>query len=369
MNIVYIVSDGLNEFNSSNFRVAVPSDALRRAGHDVHIINVKQWMKKTDEIKRICSAADIIHLQRVLTTDTHPFIQYWRSIGKAVVADWDDAYRLIGTENAASDFWYHGKVKVKLEYNIEYEHKLIEHPIEQFKKGLKICTAGITPSKVLSESWQTDVPTFVVPNYLKSSLYHAAKKQDNSPYVVVAWGGSLSHTPGWRNSGIQEAFRRILQERDYVRLLIIGDKRVVDELPLRKDRVMFRHYTPWWIWQQTLKRYDIGLAPLAGEYDDRRSSLKVAEYLLAGIPFIASNSPVYSDFTEADSGIFVKHDDYPYDERVEDWYQSTIEMLDKLDYYNENAQKNIEEIGMTYDVDRNVDAIIAVYEEIIELER
>jgi glycosyltransferase involved in cell wall biosynthesis len=186
---------------------------------------------------------------------------------------------------------------------------------------------------------------------------------------VVAWGGSLSHTPGWRNSGIQEAFRRILQERDYVRLLIIGDKRVVDELPLRKDRVMFRHYTPWWIWQQTLKRYDIGLAPLAGEYDDRRSSLKVAEYLLAGIPFIASNSPVYSDFTEADSGIFVKHDDYPYDERVEDWYQSTIEMLDKLDYYNENAQKNIEEIGMTYDVDRNVDAIIAVYEEIIELER
>jgi hypothetical protein len=117
-------------------------------------------------------------------------------------------------------------------------------------------------------------------------------------------------------------------------------------------------------------RYDIGLAPLSGDYDDRRSSLKVAEYLISGLPFVATKSPVYKRFWDVDSGIFVKHghDKKTYDERVESWYSSTIDIIDNIEHYRAKAEHNIE-IGMQYSSDANVDTIIDVYKQIIELEK
>lgn len=368
MHILFIVADGLNEFNSSNFRVAIPADALIRAGHNVSIINVRQWMHQTDYCKSRCVDADIIHLQRVLIRDTHDHIKYWRSKGKAVVADWDDYYSGILDDNAAAPFWYHGEVGITLSSGLQYDKKLEEHPIDQFVSGLQVCTAGITPSKILSKDYEVYTPTFVVENYLDTKLYRAAPKHNNSPYTVLGWGGSLSHVQSWRDSGIEDALGQILSERDDVRLLIIGDTRIRDQLPIRRDRIWFTPYIGWWDWQKTLMRYDIGLAPLAGEYDDRRSSLKVAEYLMAGLPFVASKSPVYERMWDADSGHFVKHDDYSYDDRVDDWYRSTIDIIDNIGHYNKLASDNIETWGMRYDIDRNVPNIIEVYQRIIDLE-
>jgi len=369
MNVCYVVSDGINEFNSSWFRAAIPAGALVRAGHTVHILNVRQWLLQTEYAKSILHTSDIIHLQRVLVSETHKFVTYWRKRGKAVTTDFDDHYSLIHPDNAAAKFWLHGRVSVRLEHGIQYDTSMSEHPLMQFKKGLPHCSAGITPSKVLSRFWETHTPMFVVPNYLESKMYLNARKHVNDPYIVLGWGGSLSHVQSWKDSGINEALKRILQERDNVRLLIVGDKRVVDQLPLRRDKVWFSPYIGWWAWQNTLKRYDIGLAPLAGDYDDGRSNLKVAEYLLAALPFVASKSPVYEDFVTAKSGLFVQHghDKETYDERIESWYNSTIDVIDRIEYYKSMAKEAIDLHGMRYDVDRNVDNILSVYQEIIDI--
>ena len=371
MNITFIIADGLSEYNSSHWRTSIPANALLRAGHKVSFLNIRQWMLQTEYAKSTLRQADIIHLQRVLIADTHEYLNYWRSMGKAVVVDFDDHYSLIHGDNAAAKFWLHGKVDVKLEYGISYITKMPEHPLEQFENGLPLCTAGITPSKILSQYWETGVPMFVVPNYLESAMYLNVRKHINDPNIVLGWGGSLSHVQSWKDSGINEALKRILQERDNVRLLIVGDQRVVDQLPLRRDKVFFTPYVGWWAWQSTLKRYDVGLAPLAGDYDDGRSSLKVAEYLMAGLPFVASKSPVYEDFFAAESGLFTQHghDEETYDERVESWYSSTIDVIDRIEYYRLMAKEAIDLHGMRYDVDRNVDNIISVYEEIMGLGR
>jgi glycosyltransferase involved in cell wall biosynthesis len=325
-----------------------------------------------DELCRLaCADADIIHLQRVMIEDTHRYITYWKSLGKAVVVDFDDRYRLIDETNAAAPFWLHGEVEVTLGEGVKYKKELDKHPIEQFKQGIKLCTAGITPSVVLSDSWEDHVPMFVIRNYLDSSAYHSVPKQDNSPNIILGWGGSLSHQKGWAASAVNEALKRILQERENVYLLIIGDENITKNLPVPRHKVLHMPYVAWWHWQKTLKRYDIGLAPLAGDYDDGRSNLKVAEYLMGGIPFVASKSPVYREFWDADSGHFVKHghDKHHYDERAEDWYSSTIDIIDNIEYYRKKASMNIDKIGMTYDVDRNVEQIIKTYQEIIDLER
>ena len=371
MVILFIVADGISEFNSSNFRVALPTDALIRAGHEVHILNVRQWMAKTEYARSICHKADIIHLQRVLVTDTHDDIVYWRSKGKAVVVDFDDAYQMIHDDNAAAPFWLHGEVDISLPTGLSYSAKMDEHPVDQFQKGLRVCTALITPSGILSDDWRVGAPEFVVPNFLDTKLYREAPKHDNSPNIILGWGGSLSHVQSWKDSGINEALQQILQEQENIRLLIVGDKRVADQLPMRKDRVMFSPYTAWWNWQTTLMRYDIGLAPLAGDYDDRRSNLKVAEYLMAGLPFVATRSPVYEEFFEADSGRFTKHghSKEEYQDRVEDWYKSTIDVIENIEYYRSLAAVNIDKYGMRYDADRGVSKIISVYKQIISLEK
>lgn len=326
-------------------------------------------MGQTEYAKEICMQADIIHLQRVLIKDTHRDIAYWRSQGKAVVVDFDDAYDLIHSDNAAAPFWLHGRVTVRLEGGYTYEQTMEEHPVDQFREGLRKCTALITPSGILSDDWRVGAPEFVVPNYLDKRLYENARKHDNSPLIVLGWGGSLSHVQSWKDSGINEAIKLVLQERDNVRLQIVGDVRVVDQLPVRRDRVFFSPYTGWWKWQETLMRYDIGLAPLAGDYDDRRSNLKVAEYLLAGLPFVATKSPVYKEFWDADSGLFVTsgYTQEHYDDRVHDWYKSTIDIIDNIEDYRIRASANIDSYGNDYDIDRNIDKIVDIYGQIVEL--
>ncbi len=337
----------------------------------MHIINIKQWMHRSSYARSILRKVDIFHLQRVLVQETHDYIDYWRSQGKAVVVDWDDNYGRIDSENAAKKFWLDGMVEVSIDGGVTYDAKLDPHPLKQFEEGLRHCTAGITPSHVMLGDYNKDTPVFTIENYLDARLYHSARKHNNDPCVVLGYGASLSHTKGLRQSGLHDALRQMLQERDNVRLLIVGDERLVKQLPVRRDRVWFSPYTSWWTWQKTLKRYDIGLAPLSGDYDDRRSSLKVAEYLMSGLPFVATKSPVYEKMWHVDSGRFVKpgHDKESYDERVEDWYSSTIDIIDNIEDYRERAKDNIMKEGMKYSVDENVDAIIGVYKEIIELER
>ncbi len=371
MNILYVASDGLKEINSSLYRVCYIGDALRRAGHKVNIINVRQWLANTKECVVYCSQADIIHLQRVLVSDTHERIKYWRNQGKAVVADWDDSYENILDSNAAAPFWKEGRVTVKVADGVEFDKKLEEHPVDQFRQGLKICTAGITPSSILSKDWQKYAPTFVVKNYFDVPRYVAA--QDNRPdkkYIYLGWGGSLSHTQSWEWSGIQHALQAILSEREDVRLFLVGDQRVLSQLPIRRDRIVFHPYVPWWDWPRMLSYYDIGLAPLAGVYDDRRSSLKLAEYIACGIPFIATASPVYGEFFQVDSGKFIlpgaEADNYTV--RAEDWYKNTIEVIEHLSDYREKAKNNMH-IGARFNTDDNVNEVIEIYEKIIRMEQ
>lgn len=371
MNSCYVVADGLSEFNSSNYRCAIPATALIRAGHTVNILNVRHWMQQSEYAKSVLQSADIIHLQRVLLQETHKHVDYWRSRGKAVIVDFDDYYPLIEPTNAAAKFWKDGYVKITLPGNVEYSKKLDPHPLDQFREGLRHCTAAITPSYVMQEDFKEYCPVYTVENYLDEPLYRNAPKHDNGDLIVIGWGGSLSHTQSWEWSGIQDAIKQVLQERNNVRLLLVGDERIPEQVPMDMSKVWFSPYTSWWMWQKTLKRYDIGLAPLSGDYDDRRSSLKVAEYIISGIPFIATRSPVYKKFFGVDSGDFVEHghDMSEYAGRVEDWYRSTIDIIDNLEEYRHKAEHNIMTEGINYSVDRNVDGIVAVYEEIIDLEK
>jgi hypothetical protein len=48
-------------------------------------------------------------------------------------------------------------------------------------------------------------------------------------------------------------------------------------------------------WPKTVGTFDIGVAPLSGEYDRRRSLLKTLEFATAGIPWVATDEAPYKE--------------------------------------------------------------------------
>jgi hypothetical protein len=309
MNIVYFVSDGILEYNSSHFRVSLQADALQMADlADAKILNIQHWLKRTTESMVACAEADVIVIQRVMLAESIERALYWIERGKKVLVDFDDAYDLIGKENAAYPFWGEGLVDITDANGRTFQRKLIPHPVEQFKSGLSQITGSITPSSQLCKDWGVYNRSFRIENYLDSNRYHAAKrKKRNSRKISIGWGGSLSHLTSFSHSGVQKALQNVLSKYSNVELLIFGDERVVKQLPF-KEKVRHIPYVMWRDWPKMLNLYDIGIAPLAGKYDARRSALKVKEYICMGIPFVATSGMPYLDIEEskkAKSGIFV----------------------------------------------------------------
>ena len=78
--------------------------------------------------------------------------------------------------------------------------------------------------------------------------------------------------------------------------LICGnDPRLYHQLPVHRDNKHWQVGVEAQLWPQVVKTFDIGVAPLSGPYDQRRSWLKTLEYGLAGVPWIATDGEPYRD--------------------------------------------------------------------------
>ena len=369
MKLVFFVSDGYGEYNSSNYRVSIPVSAMSRSGHDVDsvVLPIRDWIGQTSQGRYACSVSDVIILQRVVVDSTFEMIEYWRKRGKAVVVDFDDAYDLIREDNAAYKFWGKGIVDVTTTDGIQFEQYMSRHPMEHFRLGLPLLTGVVTPSRRLSNDWDRYTRGFFLPNYLdyEQRYKHVIKRTNQEP--VIGWGGSLSHIPSFTGSGVVGALRSVTQNFD-AKFMLVGDRRIEEHLGIAKDKYVFHPYVKADAWPYILARYDIGLAPLFDKYDCRRSSLKVQEYIAMGIPFVATKSVVYQDYFGCESGIFIDQGHLEECDQANEaaWKEAIETILVNLDHYKEVAQAGIETYQDMYDADMNVDNIVKVYEEIIE---
>jgi hypothetical protein len=319
----------------------------------------------------VCSQADIIFIHRVLVEESIEFAQKWIKKGKAVVAAFDDHYEAVTPTNPAWKYWIESKATINTPYG-SYDTTLPSHPLDQFKVALRQLTAGETPSRKLTRRWSEFAPMFYIPNYIDSWRYLQAIKAKND-HITIGYGSSLGHNESYANSGIKEALNRICRERDDVRFLLIGDKRIGEIVGLPQDKLVFQNYTPYDQWHTCLARYDIGIAPLGNEFDTGRSPIKCIEYTVMGIPFVATGDDtcrVYEDFYGVPSGIFVPYGDDTntpaYHDRSERWYQTLKQMIENIGSYRQLALDS-REYGLQFDVDRNVHNIIQTYEDILKL--
>lgn len=378
MKVLHFVADDFQSMNSSQWTVAIPSDALMSAGHDVHILSITDWLKQTDLAKFWCAWADIVIIQRVLVKESVGAVRHWTSRGKKVVVSFDDSYQHLGTSNErgeragnpAEDFWLDRNVTVSTKH-VKFKKKLEYDPLEHFAEGISYCAAGIVPSKVLRDDYSPYGNMFYLPNYIDPPRYLKEEKRDHGDEIWIGYGGSLGHIPSMVESGVEEALRNILMEYDNVRFMLIGDQRIVDKLHLPKHKVIFRPYVPYWAWPSMLMDHDIAIAPLWGAFDMRRSFIKALEASIGKLPFVATGDdayPVYEDFFGTPGHLYVpsENSEPDYDRRAKNWHSALCEAIDNYSDYVALAEGSFE-TGMKYSVDNNTDSIIDVYERVMNL--
>jgi len=356
MILTFVFADSAQEWNTSNWRCVIPAKAINRAGrHHVHLIGIGDFSRNTPESQSICSQSDIIVVERNLFGDTLSAIQYWKARDKVVVANFDDAYQLMHPSNISYNFWNKGEVNTTDQNGVTTKTNISPIPLTAFKWGLRMIDAAVVSSKILVKDWEEYTDVYYLPNYLDTDIYLHSEPAVPHEGIYIGWGGSLSHFQSFTDSGILLALKQVLRARPQARLLICGNKSVYERIDLLDSQKKFQDFVPFEKWATVLRTYDIGLAPLHGLYDGRRSWIKPLEYMLLKIPWLASDNIAYQDISSF--GNVVKN-------TPKAWEAALLDMIDHLEGYREKAAGEPYQYALQQGANENVDNILNIYAEI-----
>lgn len=349
MNLTYIYSDSPQEWNSSEWRCAVPFRAFNRtARHRAQLVALNDFIHNTPVAQTACAQAEVIVVERNLFGPTLTAIQRWKARDKVVVVDFDDAYPLMPPSNPGYPFWIQNLTKKP-----DGSFEPLETPaLTQFRWGLRLAHAATVPSKRLADDWRDVAEMHYLPNYIDLEKYQNIPPEPHEG-IAIGWGGSVSHLQSFTGSGVLAALKRVCRARPQVKVVIHGnDQRIFNQLPLPPEQKELRPFVPYSEWARQLARYDIGLAPLHGAYDERRSWIKVLEYLVMKVPWVASDGPAYDELRPY--GWLVKN-------TPNAWERVLLDMVDHLVDYKAEAAREPYLFGISQAIDGNTERIVNTY--------
>jgi glycosyltransferase involved in cell wall biosynthesis len=349
MKIVYVYADRPEEWNSSEWRCAVPARALNRSGrYSAELLSLKDFADRTPKAQETCACSDVIVVQRNLFGAVLSSIQHWKARDKTVIADFDDAYDMLPANNSSYPFWIEG-VAIRPGEIVE---KMDPPPLTQFKWGLRLVHGATVPSQRLADDWRNYTDIQYLPNYIDLEKYSNNRYQEHDG-IILGWGGSASHLQSFSESGIIMALQQVCRARRQVKVMICGnDQRIYKQLPLPEDQIILQPWVPYAEWPRILSMFDIGLAPLHGAYDERRSWVKILEYMVMKIPWVASQGPAYHDLRSY--GWLVNNNSSA-------WERVLLDMIDHLSDYKQEASFEPYLFGISQSIDENIDKIISAY--------
>jgi hypothetical protein len=306
----FVFADKPQELNTSLFRCAIPAKYLRKAENDIELVHFYET-----DLKKF---SDTILVERLIFPEA---IKIWRRIGvKKIIGTFDDAYHLMPDScGSAKSFWNDENLRL-------------------FRAGLALCDKVVVPSQRLADDFRTCGNLSVLKNYHDDELWPIVPKEEKE-VITIGWGGSDGHLESWKKSSFPPAMA-ILKKKygKKINFLMVGkvSTSIVDQdVPCS--------FIPRWVpfnqWPEVVRSFDIGIAPLSGAYDMRRSNLKIVEYGLAGIPFACSNKGEYARTFSVSSG-----DSFPNTylcDKTEEWVDYLSELIDKgFEYRQEMGALN-----------------------------
>jgi hypothetical protein len=332
--VTFVFADAPGERNSSIWRSLWPVEALHRAGHDARLFFRNHWLQRDAKAFQAGVNSQVIVYERVLTNEVAEDMRFWKRHGKRIVVDFDDAYQLMPPTVATYRNWYGPKSDFG------------EPLLDSLRRNLPLADLLHTPSLLLCEDWAgIAAQTALMPNYPALN----ANPNWRVPYPIrdwrqLGWGGGGSHILSWQNSNILPA---VYNER----MLLLGGGEMVRKMLPKARHIPFMAPE---IWPYELGRVGIGLAPLAGEYDRRRSWIKCLEYGAKGIPWIASDMEPYR---ESKGGSLVQND-------AGAWRDAIMTLRGDRALYEQLAQEG-REWAWAQDIDAHIEERVRLYESLL----
>jgi glycosyltransferase involved in cell wall biosynthesis len=258
-----------------HYRLKVPFDALAARGHEVAYAGrmPDEWREK----------ADIFIAQRTCLPPASALLQRLAKEGRKIVYELDDDLFSINPRSNphAWVFRDHG-IRTLIAQNIRAA-SLVTVTTEALAKVVRKYNDNVV----------------VLPNYLPASTLDIPVPSRRLPpgdgTVVIGWGGSATHEQDWLQAA--RPVLNTLNAHPHARMRFLGTpyakglpREAVDFLGWTRD--LDEHY-------RRVSRFDVGLAPLESTtFNKSKSALKVVEYMMLGVPPVASPSPAYTELID-----------------------------------------------------------------------
>ncbi len=357
LKILFVSADEEHERSTSVWLCEIPAAAINRCGrgkHQARIIHRNQFQKGEFDM----GWPDLAVVERLLWKPVIEKVKECQSAGVKCLARFDDNYALMPSYVSSHWLWRRSIVVGERDGK-PVGFKMQQSMLRQFREGLDVCDAASTPSRLLCQDYERYAKKmYFIPNFpdLGNPAWTAPKPKHEG--IIIGWGGGGTHKQSIRDSNILTALQLICREFSQVKIMICGNEPYAKEKlkeMVGEDRVITQGWVPTEEWPRTVARFDIGLAPLAGTYDDRRSWIKVLDYAILGVPFICTDAPPYQNCR---GGIKVKN-------KAKSWYRALKVLITKL-----STVEKLVNVGRAWSwrcgIDSNINHYLNAFSEILD---
>jgi hypothetical protein len=355
--ITYIHASRLEDQIRAQFRCRNLADAINRIGaHHANLLDIRSFLQNTPEAQKMCAESDLLVIYRYLYGPILKMIQYWKARDKKIIVDFDQALTYLTPDIPDYSFWLAGAPLATIDAKAAEPGNLINPvPLEQFKYGLGIVDAATVPSARLADDWSQFTNCHVLPDYLNTCQYPIMDTDhDNETWIGL---GQNVQNSSLMNSSLAAALEDVCRKRPQVRLILCDQgKSQIPKLNIDPTRVLF--FSPFFFdeWVSLLLKLDIGLIPVAGDYDLRLSQVSMLEFMIAKIPWIATEQLAFHHLLQY--GYWVPNS-------TETWKTAILKAVDHLEAYQKKAGRESFLFALGQDVGANIDKTLRIYSSVL----
>lgn len=169
--------------------------------------------------------------------------------------------------------------------------------LARMKKTFQLCDEVITTTEFLAEELKKYIPKVFINHNVASeemlklseyALKEKSKIKKSNKIIIGYFSGSITHNDDIKI--IVPALRKIFDEFNNVKLLLMGEIDIPDGLRNYSSRILRKPFLNWKKLPELIARVDINIAPLKENiFNEAKSENKWLEASLLKVPTVASN--------------------------------------------------------------------------------
>lgn len=311
------------------YRAVMPMEELGRRGHVVGTAEVV-GMRGLPSVAE-CSGFDVVYVWQMSHEPVRRLVRGLKANGVPVIWDSDDDITAVPKQ--AQGYGDFKGVRGRRIWS-------------DTQKMIRAVDAITTPSPVLARAFADagQEHVRVIENHVP--LVGSPRGVDRDE-VVVGWVAMSEHGVDVEQLGLRETLTRVLDARPAIRVESIGIALDLDPTRYRRTKPVEYRFLP-----DLVQRFDIGLAPLVDiRFNRARSNVKVKEYAMLGVPWLASEVEPYVGLGEDEGGRVIDNDR---------WFEEIVRLAD-----DRKARKRLSRNGIKWARTQTISANAGEWERLL----